>query len=58
MSGYTPVKCASCSAVIHIRNEEFPDDLQSGEWFERECSRCGEDTCMTLVERDSAAVSK
>lgn len=58
MIGYTPVKCASCSAVIHIRDEQLPDDLQPGEWFERECSRCGEDTCMKLAERGSEAVSK
>lgn len=58
MIGYTPVKCAGCSAVIYLRDEELPDGIQVGEFFERECGRCGEVTCMSLAVRDSEAVNK
>lgn len=58
MSSYTPIRCTNCGQVLHVLNEELPDDLQPGEWFERECKKCDEGACMTLVVRDSEAVSK
>ena len=58
MSGYTPIRCRGCGQVLRVLNEELPDNLQPGEWFERECKKCNEITCMALVERDSETVSK
>lgn len=54
----TRIRCTSCGQVLYVRDSELPEGIRPGEWFERECKKCDEGTCMELAEGDSQAVSK